>query len=71
MFLDGVLYPISDPDEWAENYGLEIQSFPCMGCDEKLILSKPFATKDGLRGLTSFPCTNCDETRTPFIYTFK
>jgi hypothetical protein len=69
-FLDGVLYPITDPDEWAEIYGLEVMSCPCIACDAELILSKPFATKGGLRGLTSFPC-ECGEPQTPYVFTFK
>lgn len=71
IFLDGVLYPQTDPERWCEIYDLELRSCPCMGCGAELILSKPFATKDGLRGFTSEKCTNCDETKTPFVFTYK
>lgn len=70
MFIGPALYPLEDPNEWADRYELELLEVPCMSCEHPLVMNRPWASK-GLRGLTTFPCPACGETRTPFIYTIQ
>lgn len=70
MFISGALYPITDPDEWAERYALELRECPCMTCGEYMLINIPWATKE-LRGLKGDVCKHCGETKVPFVFTYK
>lgn len=68
MFIEGALYPVEDPEYWADKYDLEIKECPCMGCKRPLLVNVPWATKE-YRGFKAAQC-ECGETRVPFVFTF-
>ena len=54
----------SDPKRWAERFGIEPFSHPCIDCGEMLSTSLPFAC-DSLRGLIAPRCS-CGNDRPPY-----
>jgi hypothetical protein len=59
-----VLYPITDPSEWAERYGLEPFATPCPRCDVLHVTERPFA-QGRLRGLMAPQC-ECGHPTPPY-----
>ena len=54
MEANQIIYPIVDPQEWAERYNLTVKSAPCENCGRRLHPTKPFAA-GRWRGLVSEP----------------
>jgi hypothetical protein len=51
-------------EAWADRYGIEVFSHPCIECGRVLTTSIPFA-QGQLRGLQAPPC-ECGHTQTPY-----
>ena len=62
-----IVYPITDPQEWAKRYNISTDQIPCENCGKLLDLTKPFAA-GSWRGLESEP-HGCDEAYNIFVAT--